>query len=56
MLVSYLVGFGCSFILAAIVSFFWVRGIDHMKENYPDYKGEDFLSYDEDDPDLDYRG
>jgi hypothetical protein len=27
--------------LAAIVSFFWVRGIDYMKENHPDYKGED---------------
>jgi hypothetical protein len=23
--------------------FLWVSGIDYMKENYPDYKGEDFL-------------
>ena len=45
---SYVVGIGCSFIMAAIVSFFWVKGIDNMKENYPDYKGEDFLNYDED--------
>lgn len=45
---SYVVGIGCSFIMAAIVSFFWVKGIDNMKENYPDYKGEDFLNYNED--------
>lgn len=44
---SYVIGIGCSFILAAIVSFFWVSGIDYMKENHPDYKGEDFLNYDE---------
>jgi hypothetical protein len=45
-----LIGIGCSFVLAAIVSFFWVRGIDHMKENYPDYKGEDlFGEFDEED-------
>jgi hypothetical protein len=31
--------------MAAIVSFFWVRGIDYMKENHPDYKGEDFLNW-----------
>lgn len=48
MIMSYVVGIGCSALLAAIVSFFWVRGIDNMKENHPDYKGEDFLNYDED--------
>lgn len=21
----------------------WVKGIDYMKENHPDYKGDDFL-------------
>jgi hypothetical protein len=47
MIMSYVIGIGCSFIVAAIVSFFWVRGIDYMKENHPDYKGEDFLNYDE---------
>lgn len=40
---SYVVGIGCSFIMAAIVSFFWVRGIDYMKENHPEYKGEDMF-------------
>ena len=38
-----LIGISGSFILAAIVSFFWVKNIDYMKENHPDYKGEDFL-------------
>ena len=37
------------FFIVAIVSYFWVRGIDYMKENHPDYKGEDFLNWDEDD-------
>jgi hypothetical protein len=35
-----------SFILAAMVAIFWIRGIDYMKENHPDYKGEDFLGDD----------
>jgi hypothetical protein len=32
----------------AVVSYFWVRGIDYMHKNHPNYKGEDFLSWDED--------
>lgn len=56
MIISYIVGIGCSFLLALIVSVLWVRGIDNMKENHPNYKGEDFLNYDEDDSDVDYRG
>ena len=28
---------------AALLSWAWVKGIDYMKENDPDYKGEDFL-------------
>ena len=43
MIMSYVVGIGCSALLAAIVSFFWVRGIDNMKKNHPDYKGEDLF-------------
>ncbi len=46
MLTSYLIAFGISFGLAAVIAFFWVRGIDNMKKNYPDYKGEDFLNWD----------
>jgi hypothetical protein len=37
------------FVVVAIISYLWVRGIDYMKENHPDYKGEDFLNWDEDD-------
>ena len=33
----------------ALISWSWVRGIDYMKENHPDYKGEDFLDWVEDD-------
>jgi hypothetical protein len=30
----------------ALLSWSWVRGINYMKENHPDYKGEDFLGDD----------
>jgi hypothetical protein len=30
---------------SALIAFFWVRGIDYMQENHPDYKGEDFLDW-----------
>ena len=33
------------FSFSALVSFFWVRGIDHMQKNHPDYKGDDFLNW-----------
>lgn len=32
------------FIIVVIVSALWVRGIDKMMEDHPDYKGEDFLN------------
>ena len=32
----------------ALLSWSWVRGIDYMKENHPDYKGEDFLDWGDD--------
>ena len=31
---------GIAFSLVVIL---WVEGIDYMKKNHPDYKGEDFL-------------
>ncbi len=34
------------FIVTALISWSWVRGVDYMKENHPDYKGEDFLGED----------
>ena len=30
-----------------LIAVVWVRGIDHMHENYPEYKGEDWLNWDE---------
>jgi hypothetical protein len=46
---GYLIGIGGSIILAAIVALFWVRGIDYMKENHPDYTGDDLFGvFDED--------
>lgn len=36
-----------SLLLSSIISIFWVRGIDYMMKNYPDYNGEDFLNFDE---------
>ena len=35
-------------IVTALISWLWVNGIDYMKENHPDYKGEDFLDCGED--------
>jgi hypothetical protein len=37
------------FVVVTFISYLWVRGIDYMKENHPDYKGDDFLNFDEDD-------
>ena len=50
MLTSYLIVFGISFVLSAIIAFFWVRGIDYMQKNHPDYEGEDFLNWDDKNP------
>ena len=44
---SYVLSIGCIILFVTIISFFWVRGIDYMKENHPDYKGEDFLNWDD---------
>lgn len=33
------------FSFSALISYFWVQGIDYMKENHPDYKGDDFLNW-----------
>ena len=36
------------FIMVLAVSAVWVRGIDKMMSEHPDYKGEDFLDWDDD--------
>ena len=35
-------------VLVLLVSYAWVKGISNMKKNHPDYKGEDFLNWDDD--------
>jgi len=55
-MISYVIGIGCSVLLAAVVSLVWVRNIDYMKENHPNYNGHDFFGDEENDPDVDYRG
>ena len=32
-------------LVTGLISWRWVKGIDYMKENHPDYKGEDFLDW-----------
>lgn len=44
-MVSYIVGIGITVIFAAVISLFWAKGVVHMQENHPDYKGEDFLNW-----------
>jgi len=36
-------------IIVIPIAILWVRGIDNMKKNHPDYKGDDFLGWDEKD-------
>jgi hypothetical protein len=44
---EYIPVFGLMFIVIAFISWRWVCAIDYMKENHPDYKGEDFLNWGE---------
>ena len=34
-----------SFVISGLIAFFWVKGIDYMKKNHPDYEGEDFINW-----------
>jgi hypothetical protein len=49
---EYLPVFVIMFIVVALISWRWVEGIDYMKKNHPDYKGDDlFGKFDEDEED-----
>jgi len=39
------------FLFVAVISWLWVSGIDKMKNEHPDYKGEDFLNFKDDEDD-----
>ena len=41
---SILITIGIVLIITIPISLLWVKGISNMKEKYPNYKGEDFLS------------
>jgi hypothetical protein len=42
---EYALVFGIMFLVVGLISWTWVRGIDYMMKNHPDYKGEDFLNW-----------
>jgi hypothetical protein len=46
---EYLPVFALMFVVVAFISWRWVEGIDYMQKNHPDYKGEDFLDWGNDD-------
>lgn len=47
---EYLLVFGIMFIVIGLISWRWVVGIDYMKNNHPDYTGDDlFGEFDEND-------
>ena len=46
---EYLPVFGLMFIIIAFISWRWVKAIDYMHKHHPNYKGEDFLNWGDDD-------
>ena len=34
---------GIVVVISALIAWRWVKGIDYMHKNHPNYKGEDFL-------------
>jgi len=34
----------------ALLAWAWIRGIDDMNKNHPDYKGDDFLDWGKNNP------
>jgi hypothetical protein len=45
---EYLFAIGIILLIVSIIVILWVRGIDYMTKNHPEYKGEDFLNWGED--------
>lgn len=39
----------CMLPIVVLLAIGWVRGIDYMQENHPDYKGEDLFNEDKED-------
>lgn len=51
---GYVIVFGTMFVFVAIISWLWVRGIDNMRQNHPDYTGDEFLNWDNEDIDDEF--
>ena len=34
-------------VFSLLIAVVWINGVDNMKKNHPDYKGEDFLDWDD---------
>lgn len=45
---EHLLVFGIIVLITAFISWRWVEAIDYMHKNHPDYKGEDFLNWGDD--------
>jgi hypothetical protein len=39
------IAIGIILLIVSVIVVLWVRGIDYMHQNHPDYKGEDFLNW-----------
>jgi hypothetical protein len=35
---------------SSLLAWAWIRGIDNMKDNHPEYKGDDFLDWGKNNP------
>ena len=40
------ISIGVILVITMCISVIWVKGIDYMQENYPDYEGEDLFDED----------
>ena len=40
------------FVITGIISYLWARGINKMKDEHPNYKGDDFLKLEDEEKDF----
>jgi len=43
-----LITFLVPFAIAMVITYNWIKGIEHMQNNHPDYKGKDLFDEEED--------
>lgn len=54
-MIDFLISTGICFVIATVIAVGWASGIHNMHKNNPDYKGEDFLNWNEDEKDSSTR-